>query len=37
MSDAKHHNVLLATDLSPRSDRALDRPLLLVREWRWWH
>jgi nucleotide-binding universal stress UspA family protein len=34
MSDAKHHNVLLATDLSPRSDRALDRALLLAREWR---
>jgi nucleotide-binding universal stress UspA family protein len=34
MSDAKHNNVLLATDLSPRSDRALDRALLLAREWR---
>ncbi|MGC3985635.1 MAG: universal stress protein [Pseudorhodoferax sp.] len=34
MTDTMRQSVLLATDLSPRSDRALDRALLLAREWR---
>lgn len=34
MTDPTRQPVLLATDLSPRSDRALDRALLLAREWR---
>lgn len=34
MTDAMRQSVLLATDLSPRCDRALDRALLLARGWR---
>ncbi|WP_326543160.1 universal stress protein [Pseudorhodoferax sp.] len=34
MTEAMRQPVLLATDLSPRSDRALDRALLLARSWR---
>ena len=36
MTDLNAHrprNILLATDLSPRSDRALDRALLLAQAW----
>lgn len=34
MTETMRQSVLLATDLSPRSDRALDRALLLARQWR---
>lgn len=34
MTEATRQPVLLATDLSPRCDRALDRALLVAREWR---